>query len=342
MKKTALPLIFLLLCIIGSAFAYPRLSVEKSTTCNSCHINPTGGGMRNEFANYTVSLNEFCLPSTKQTSIENYKKPRLSESIVVGFDSRHLLLEDGSVFRMQTDFHLSFEPFKNFQYVFRFWENGINENYAIASMFKEQFYLRAGRFNPAFGLKNVDHTAYNRVRTGHGSNIYLDGVGITLVKNNFQFTAEAFSQNDQGIYGLHAMKSMEFKNIGLFLGASYRLSEELLGTNRLFPHAKAIFGGASYDRFTFMGELDLVGQGNDTLISYMNLTTRLEYGLYLITEYNFFDGNRDVADGADEFLRFSVELYPISFVQLRPSYTRYTDGALKDESMYFLQLHFGY
>ena len=341
MYKTIIPLILLLITIVNSAFTYPRLSVEHKAPCKNCHISPSGGGMRTEFANYAVALNELTLPSTKNIAVKNYKAPRLSESVTFGFDTRHLIFDDATIFRMQTDFFANIELFENMNYNLRFSENGISENYGIFYTDKKKHYVRFGRFAPSFGLKQSDHKSYNRERLGHGSLTYLDGLGVGIEIGGHLLNAELVNYGQQTIFMGHLMKSGNLKSIGIFGGASLQLPEEEANHSR-FPQAKAIFGGLSYNRFTFMGEVDLVGKSNDTLSAYVNLTSRLEYGLYLIGEYNFFDGNRNLANGVDEFYRFSVEFYPISFFQIRPSYTYYTEGYKKDQSDFFVQVHFGY
>ncbi len=78
------------------------------------------------------------------------------------------------------------------------------------------------------------------------------------------------------------------------------------------------------------------------MLTYINLTTRLEYGIYLIVEYNFKDLDRNAKNGVDEFYRFSLEIFPIPFVDIRPYYTIYTAGFLKNEKDFFVQLHVGY
>lgn len=342
MIRVAIPIIVLLLLISSVAITFPRMSLEYNIECSNCHINPSGGGMRTEFGNYSVALNEFCLPQTKDKFIKLYHSPKISDGVTVGFDTRHLILDNGRVFRMQTDAYFNFEPFKDFNYQLRFWENGIIENYALFFINNKKYFIKVGHFYPAYGLKNVDHKSFNRERTGHGSNVYLDGISTGFSLNGYNLHAEILDNFDQALFGLHLFKTTSLDQVGLMLGGSLRLTEEIDGSNRGFPESRAIFGGISFDRFSLMGERDYTGKGSDTLITYLNLTTRLEYGLYLIGEYNYFDGDRNSGNEVDEFIRLSVELYPIPFFQLRPSYTIYTDGFMNGETDFFLLVHFGY
>jgi hypothetical protein len=325
-----------------SVVSYPRLAAEQNAPCATCHVNPTGGGMRNEFGNYSVAFNELCLPQTKHLVRDKYKSPRLSESVTIGFDSRHLVFEDGNIFRMQTDAYLAVEPYHDLVYQLRFWENGISESYALLFLDNKNSHIKVGRFQPTFGLRVADHTSFIRNRTGNGSNVYLDGLSIGSSIGGFNITTEFYNPNDHGMLVLHAYRPFAMSDISGIYGCSYRISEYINGSTGLFPDNRSLFGGISYNRFTLLGEIDISGRSNDSLTFYSGLTTRLEYGLYFLTEYNFFDNNRDIADGVDEYLRFSLELYPLPFIELRPSYTFLTRGYSGDRDEFFLQIHFGY
>lgn len=345
--KIVLPIIGLLLFIGSAVVSLPRLSAEHATACVSCHISPTGGGMRNEFGNYSVALNELCLPQTKKKFVENYHSPRLSEALTVGFDLRYLVFDDGRTFRMQTDGYLNFEPMKDANLHFRFGEDpfgeaSIFEAYGMYRFDHKKYFIKIGRFTPVYGLHNDDHNSYSRARTGNGPNLYLDGVAIGGDFSLFNASVEVYGVNQQNAWTGHIYRVGTAGPFGYLAGLSTRFSEEINGSNLTLPHSRAIFGGLNYDRFTLMGEYDLVGQSSDTMISYAQFTTRLEYGLYLVGEYNFLDHDRHLENGVEEFYRFSLELYPIPFFLLRPSYTIYTEGPLKDEEDFFVQLHFGY
>ncbi len=322
--------------------ALPRFAVANETTCNSCHISPTGGGMRNEFGNYSVAYQELALPSSKKLLSSRYKSPRISEALQVGFDSRYLVFDDLSVFRMQTDVYAALTPVDGLVWQARFSETGITEAYALATIDNDHFYVRAGRFYPSYGLKVADHKAFIRERSGHRSNLYLDGLSVGFQQSGFSVAAELFDNNTQGIYGLNVSKSFSFRSISLYAGGSLQFAEQISGQPSLLPDGRALYAGVNYDRFTILGEVDLTGRSNDSLIAYSSFTARIEHGLYFITEYNFFDGNRDLKGSVDEYVRLSVELFPIPFVQVRPSYTYYTRGSKWKEDDLFLQLHIGY
>lgn len=325
-----------------SLYSLPRLAVEHSVACKSCHINPNGGGARTEFGNHSVALNELCIPQTKKLVENRFKKPRVLEDILVGFDSRYLISEATQVFRMQTDAFVTFEPIKDFYYHMRFWEKGINENYVLLYFDQQKYYVKAGRFAPAYGLRMDDHKTYVREILGLGSNLYQDGLSLGAEIRGTNFVGELFNPGGQLIGGVHIFRPGYIRSLSYLAGISVRLVEDERDTIGTFANTKGVFGGVSYDRFTLLGECDIVGKGNDSILVYAGFNTRIEYGLYFIAEYNFFDPDKHLKTGTDEFVRLSIELYPLPFVQLRPSYTFYTKGILDGEHDLFMIFHVGY
>ena len=336
------PSVLLLLLVTATLYSLPRLSAEQAVACRTCHINPNGGGARTEFGNHSVAFHELCLPQTKKLVEKRFNRPRLSESVLIGFDSRYLLHKSGHLLRMQTDAFVTFEPLKDFYYHFRFWENGINENYALLYFDEQKYYAKAGRFAPAYGLRMDDHKSFVRERLGFGSNLYRDGLSLGADVKGTNFVGEIFIPENRLVYTIHIFRPGYLSPFSYLAGLSARFAETKNGNTGEYPHTRGIFGGVSFDRFTLLSELDIAGKGNDSVLTYASLNTRIEYGLYFIAEYNFFDPDKHAASGVEEFVRFSLELYPLPYVQLRPSYTYYTKGILKDEDDYFLIFHVGY
>ncbi|MCM2272221.1 MAG: hypothetical protein NDJ18_06690 [candidate division Zixibacteria bacterium] len=342
-RNLTIPIISLLIISAASLWAFPRLSIEHAEPCKSCHFAPSGSGARTEYGNFTTAFNELTLPQTKKLLTAHYRKPRIGEALILGFDMRYLLLDDGRIFRMQTDGFLTVEPLQNMYYHLRIGANGVTENYALLTFADNRYSARFGTLAPAFGLRNEDHNSFNRSRTGNGPAVYLDGFSMSAEVKGVNLIAEGFNPAQQSVINFHAYRPGTYGPLGYIVGGSYRITEEIGPDNfGIFPHAKAVFGGVSWDRLTLMGEMDMVGKGNDQYTFYGNLTTRLEYGVYVVGEYNFHDANRRIESGADEFLRFSLDFYPMPFVQIRPSYTTYTRGPLDGEDQFFVLFHVGY
>jgi len=75
---------------ISSLFALPRFSVEESSSCMNCHINPTGGGMRNGHGTNVYNLDELTLRNWISDGDEDWD----------GFISNHIQI--GGEFRIQS------------------------------------------------------------------------------------------------------------------------------------------------------------------------------------------------------------------------------------------------
>jgi hypothetical protein len=327
--------------------ALPRLSAEHAVACKQCHINPNGGGARNEFGNHAVAFQELCIPPTKKLLASHHSSPRLSKSLLVGFDSRWLVLDDPRIIRMQSDVYLTFSPFKHFNYHFRVGPVGsgamqVSEQYALFSFKDTKYWVKAGTFSPAFGLRQDDHNSYTRVKTGHSYNSYLDGLSLGADWKDINLTLETFNQSGRTMFGAHAFRTGYLSPIGYMLGASYQHSEILNGSTGAYPRAKAIFGALNWDRFTVSSEFDLIGSGSDSAAFYFAGTARIVWGVYLSGEYNYFDPDRHYTSGFERFTRFSIDFYPVPYVKIRPSITHYMPARNGESDDFFVQLHVGY
>lgn len=336
-----------LIVLVASVFALPRLSVEHAVACKQCHVNPNGGGARNEFGNHAVAFQELCIPPTKKLLASHYKQPRISQSLLLGFDSRWLILDDPRVVRMQSDLYLTFTPFKSFDYHFRIGPVGdnhlqVSEQYGLFRFSDTKCWIKAGTFYPAFGLRQDDHTSYTRAKTGHMYNSYWDGISVGADIHDVNVTAELFNQSGRGIYNLHAFRTGLLDPVGYMLGGSLQQSERINGSTGAYPRAKALFGGVNWDRFTLTGEYDFIGSNGDSVAFYAAATARIVWGLYLTGEYNFFDPDRHLRTGTERFTRLSIDFYPVPFVKIRPSYTHYRPAYAGEKDDFFVQLHIGY
>ncbi len=347
-RRLVFPLLLLAVVICAATLsALPRLSAEHSVACKQCHINPNGGGARNEFGNYAVAFQELCIPPTKKLLASHVTKPRLSPSLLVGFDSRWLLLDDPRIIRMQSDLYLTFTPFKHFDYHFRVGPIGsgamqVTEQYALFSFSDTKYWVKAGTFYPAFGLRQDDHNSYTRVKTGHSYNSYLDGFSVGADFKDINLTAETFVQDGRTMFAFHGFRTGYISPIGYLVGASYQHPEKINGSTGAYPRAKSMFGAVNWDRFTISSEYDLIGNGNDSAAFYFAGTARIIWGLYLTGEYNYFDPSRKYTSGFERFTRFSIDFYPVPYVKIRPSISHYNPAFNGETDDFFVQFHVGY
>lgn len=326
-----------------SLYSIPRLAVDHAAPCITCHVSPNGGGIRNEFGN-AVAYNELCLESTKKIFNPGNYKPRLSEGVNYGLDYRLLYDKNLHFFRMQSDFYLSLELLKHTTFNFTIGQSNIKDSYLLLKLKDSDYWFKVGRFYPAFGLRDPDHTAYVRTVAQLGPESTIDGI---CVGGNFfhgsNITVEFYQPQGQKVATFHSFRAGQLGKFGFLAGISWRESEELKLHYNQYPVAKSFFGGLSYDHFTAMGEVQAVGKANEQRTFYAQLAVRIIYGLCFLSEYNFHDPDWNTKSGTNQFYRFSFEFFPLPFIEFRPSATLERNvGDSKFHSHYMVQLHVNY
>src|SRR3974377_1100865 len=98
-----------------NSFSYPKYAAYTGEKCVSCHINPSGGGLRNLYGVKYSKENlyfKFLEKANKSTEINTM----ISKGIQVGADMRMLFLDDqtgpgspnlNSFFQMQGDLYVN-------------------------------------------------------------------------------------------------------------------------------------------------------------------------------------------------------------------------------------------
>ena len=72
---------------LSSIFALPRFAVANSASCIACHVNPTGGGLRNSHGNDVVALEELPLKRWQDKGDENWDG-YITDHLQIGGDLR--------------------------------------------------------------------------------------------------------------------------------------------------------------------------------------------------------------------------------------------------------------
>ncbi|HZV11977.1 MAG TPA: hypothetical protein VFA55_02085 [Candidatus Kapabacteria bacterium] len=171
--RTFLP-VFFVSC--STAFALPRFTLMTGESCGSCHVNPTGGEMRNYFGTQQFSTND--LPMWKDSSFDF--NTQLTSNISIGGDARTQFLAVDSLYSfsknatgagggtfqpMQASLYLNVrfnDKFGLFMKEDFVTQPGSFEFWGIARILPNKGYIKAGAFQPAIGLRVDDHTSFTR------------------------------------------------------------------------------------------------------------------------------------------------------------------------------------
>lgn len=353
MKRSPLFLISFIILAFQFSEALPKFATRQGAKCQSCHINPTGKGMRSTFGS-TYGREELPMASFKEaTDIEEYS-PALNDFFTVGMDYRTLFFfreqsSSSSFFQMQGDLYLDLRLNKKFRiYVDKGLYSGF-EVFGLAKVLPLDGYIKIGNFVPSFGLKMDDHTLFTRSGQEYSTNPgVIQGIGATATGLNYP-KGLGFGQGfeDTGIeFGFNP--SIFTINIGVFNGRNGGRGGAVdKQTKAVVVRADANIqtdivnfnvGGSVYNLPTEGGPGKTQIIGAFGVISYdNNLTLQAEYDM--ITTHNsspvlnrlvtgnilYLEANYLVSNGLD--LKIGYEFYDPNIDRKDGSATRFTIGA---------------
>lgn len=175
------------------AQATPRMAASYAQDCGLCHVNPSGGGLRNTYASQYILPSEMSLRPLPAHEREKWPSPRITDQITIGVDMRTLYfaefakdetpssaadagrlaaghsheshgpaIDQNSFFQMQGDVYLAFEPDPGFLiYLDKGLYSGF-EAFLLARVLPLHGYLKAGQFVPDIGWRWDDHRRLTR------------------------------------------------------------------------------------------------------------------------------------------------------------------------------------
>lgn len=331
--------------ITDTAGALPRFASREGVKCQSCHVNPSGGGMRSPFG-VQYGRDELPVPTwASGFEIEDFST-QLSDFVSVGADFRTLFFyqqrpDTGSsssstnaFWQMQGDVYMNFRLAKK---VSIYLDKGIYsgfEIYGLLNVLPGNGFIKVGKFVPNFGLKTDDHTAYVREHTGFSAErgrAELTGGEIGFSPGAVTISGGVFNARDGFGGGTGSNKAFLGRAEGIF-----KASDEVrigVGGN-VFTREQSSssrttllggFGSFSYENLTLLGEVDLI-KTRVSGVTTNGFVTSVEAG-YVVTPgvdlkfgYDFFDRDTDIKSGSLSRYSVGLEFFPLSGVEVRPIY----------------------
>ncbi|MFQ6609790.1 MAG: hypothetical protein ACE5D7_03205 [Fidelibacterota bacterium] len=359
--------------IFQIVYAVPRFSLENGASCNLCHVNPTGGGQRNNYGSTIFSFLDLPHDSPENDPWDG----TINDFIKIGgeFRIQSLIHENDNgdmavpIFPMQADLTTFISPVDNFSIYgnIQLAGGGLNDFWGMYSGFPGETWLRFGRFVPDFGLKLDDHTAFIRggnIRLTHGLSdeglffsptLLPTGIEIgTKIWNGFRLTSGIFNSFVEGgdpNYGFNERISDKFYSFKANWVKSYF---EILHTMNAVSILKessisaiGISGGISINHFSWQYEFDRVRNAFQDMTSSLAVFHEFSFspvqGFSILGRYEFFDPDRNNASGAIKRFILGTEFFPRygiqSIVQIRLIRTEnISTNQAKPELLY--QLHY--
>ena len=352
-------------------FALPRFTAENGTSCNLCHVNPTGAGLRNDYGISLFSIEELPMEKGMNFTEDDYTGMVL-ENLRFGADLRFQVLSHTdnqeeprtAYFPMQGDLYGNLTISKGVEvYVKQNLLRQEPEFWSYFPLLPKDGYLRIGRFIPTYGLRLDDHTAFTRggnLRISHGlqkegmvfspyaetpgiieAGMYISDLFITLS------TANKFATGNESGYGFS--ESLKDKNL-TFRGeytSSIGSATVLLGSSFMQEgdfQLKGLFGGASILGLTWIGEVDIaenwVGD-KSSLASFSEFSYSVKQGLHFVARYDLFDEDIKIKNNAISRWAVGTDIFPLSFfeIKLQGRFTTLSGANDNPNPEYIIQFH---
>jgi len=181
--------------------AEPRFALRMGVTCNTCHINPTGGGARTTYGRTVFEAMQLPMEISAPTF-----DPTIADKVAVGADFRlayltqflqaeleaeeaapaaglFVGLPSGSAFfPMQADLYVNAAVHENVTLYTDIGAGGSFEVFGLAHDLPLGSYIKVGFFMPPYGWKIPNHSAAHRQPIGWDPRSKDAGVEVGLVQ----------------------------------------------------------------------------------------------------------------------------------------------------------------
>lgn len=340
--------------------AEPYLAIKNNLKCVACHVNPDGGGLRNEFGKI---YGQRFLPA-KASNFDAIKMAQLTQFLSIGADARfnaNIQKTEEETNNTSKGFAVeSAQLYVNFKipetglsfYIDQQVAPGtaINREAVVMYSFDDGDFIKAGKLFLPFGLRIEDDSAFIKQATGlnfdNSDNGVEYGLNVGNTTTNFfvaNGTSQATNNDDSFLYGVRVEHL--FNNFRL--GTSAIVND---GDNQV--NMFNIYGGMQWNDFTFLAEVDYLTLTNPNdfslpdikqLISLAEVNYQWKAGWNIKLTAEYFDPDKDINE--DEQTRYSLigEYTPISNIQLRAGLRLKQDIPQRPQQnvdLLFIQSHF--
>ena len=364
-----------LFLFVSEAYSLPRYALEMGGTCADCHVNPTGGLMRNT-SGWQFGKNGLPI---ERPSKEFPMSDKLNENIQFGLDFRGnglLYMTDstkridfqrmtGSVYT-NVDISEKINVFARYDFIWQVWEA-----YAVAQVLPNDGYVKGGSFVPNYGIRMDDHTAYTRggdlgiVTPGASKRGLIfdpryveSGVEIGQYISDFIFvTASVGNSRSPNVFVTDPTYTA---NVEFYPTVSDVAALMLGGSVMIFRQQNFTTSGVKYQQVQMYGGYAGIGIGDFTLMAEYDIANnyvkadsasnalmieaayRVVKGVEAVVRYDRFDPltSRD----KDDISRLIVgcEIHPYSFVEIRPQYRFQMEDPSIMNDTFLIQFHLWY
>lgn len=345
------------------AAALPLYASREGAVCQTCHVDPNGGGIRNEFGFSYEKNRHSTEPESRWSSMT--VNPKLNDWITVGVDLRMLYiashtngdsrtLSSSTFFPMEGQVNLVVMPHEHLTLVA---SQGLvvdepgfptgyvaREIYGLLEGLPGDVYVQVGRFRLPFGLRQDDHTSFVRSQEflpydsqKPDAGIEVGHVGAWAFQQlSFTDGSSPFAERAQT---LAAKVGIALRGFQGGISGFHRFSEQFA-----IPFAfnyLSVYASATRGRATALGEIAAatndVGFGvkRNVGAAFAELDYRAGRGANVRAKVDLLDQDRSRSSYSKRRWTGELEWNPIPFAQARFSY-RYNEEALGPDSQEYL------
>lgn len=339
-----------------AADAEPYLAIQQGYKCVVCHVNPTGGGLRNDFG---IVFAENLMPARMLPAGAPTWTGKLARFLRMGGDLRASWIrsdvphsptqEDRKLDQLRLYADVAVVPERLSLYLDESVAPGKAqelEGYVRLNDPTHGWYLKGGKFYLPFGFRLQDQTALVRVLSGISMTTPDTGVEVGIERPNWSAQLD-YSNN---IASAGGGSSHRLTGQLVWVQARYRLgaAASFTSTDRGNRRVGALFAGIRTGPVAWLGEADLVRdegfpEGARSLLAALGeLDWALGKGQNFKLTAEYYDPDRVVNE--DQSTRWSVlyELTPLPLLQLRAGFRRYSgipQNDFQNRQTLFLELH---
>ncbi|HWF98619.1 MAG TPA: hypothetical protein VN691_05460 [Steroidobacteraceae bacterium] len=343
--------------LFGSrAYAEPYLAVRYGLKCQSCHVNPTGGGLRKDFGDVFAQTE---LPAHPIRGDWGLWTGEVTKFLRVGGDIRYNFTATATpgsntveqLGLQQARVYLEGQviPDRLILYIDEQVApgNALNrEAYGIYWSASHEWYVKAGQMYLPFGFRLEDQTAFVYEVNSFNMLEPDDAVEFGWLKGHWDAQLDVSN-------GTFATPSPHGKEYGLqlsYVESAWRfgIAANDDGAVQFKRRVYGLFGGTRTGPVTWLAEVDMVQNEYSPLTGVTQAAALLE-GDWLIAPGNNlkvtfepFDPDRDVHGTGRSRWSLVYELTPVQFLQIRAGLRDYNgprDIAAENQRLWFIQLH---
>ena len=342
-----LPLVLaacLMLSLAPLLFSEPQFSASRGYSCAQCHVNRTGGGMRNAFGRI-FSRTEMggrprrpsdaaTLPADTLSMLEAGADLRAAfcalfdPSPAEGFYFSEFRLQEARLYGRASPLrrHVSVVLDLSLSSKVLTEQALVREAFVMWESPGLSWHAKAGRFYQPFGIRLSDDAAYTRQATGF--NFDNSDIGVEAgVDKPFFNAAVSVTNGSQGRpednRGKNACARAEICLRGIFAGGSLSYNRDDGNSTERTLGGPAL--GWHWGRLSLLSETDWILDHSPAgdirrLAALVEGDFLVRSGLFLKVEHSYYDEALGIAHNGRTLTRYGAEYTPFPYVQFRLFY----------------------